>query len=119
MARKAEVIYVGDASSIVRASKEAEAATANAARNISGAHSKIGSSFVASAKSMAKFTAATAAIVGVSEAVKGVASSTIEFDKSMRNVNSIAQLNEKQFGSLEKQVLSLAGKTAQAPKTLA
>jgi TP901 family phage tail tape measure protein len=43
----------------------------------------------------------------------------IDFDKSMRNVNSIAQLPEKQFGKLEDSVLALAGPTAQTPQTLA
>lgn len=64
-------------------------------------------------------TAAKGAAIGVG--VVGVASVKLatDFDKSMRNVNSIAQLPEKQLKSLEGQVLSLAGKTAQAPKTLA
>lgn len=43
----------------------------------------------------------------------------VDFDKSMRNVNSIAQLPEPAFQRLSKQVLSLAGPTAQAPRTLA
>jgi sulfite reductase alpha subunit-like flavoprotein len=38
-----------------------------------------------------------------------------DFDKSMRNVNSIAQLPEPAFNQLQKSVLGLAGKTAQAP----
>lgn len=51
----------------------------------------------------------------------GVASVKLaaDFDKSMRNVNSLAGLPESGLKSLEKRVLSLAGKTAQAPKTLA
>lgn len=43
----------------------------------------------------------------------------IDFDESMRNVNSIAQLPEKNLQKLERQVLAMAGPTAQAPKTLA
>jgi TP901 family phage tail tape measure protein len=43
----------------------------------------------------------------------------LDFDRSMRNVNSIAQLPERQFESLKQKVLDLAGPTAQAPKTLA
>lgn len=43
----------------------------------------------------------------------------IDFDTSMRNVNSIAQLGEKQFKSLSEEVVNLAGPTAQSPKTLA
>jgi TP901 family phage tail tape measure protein len=53
-------------------------------------------------------------------AIGAVAGKTaIDFDKSMRNVNSIAQLPEKGLHRLEKRVLSLAGPTAQAPRTLA
>ena len=43
----------------------------------------------------------------------------VDFDKAMRNVNSIAQLPEKSFERLNKQVLKMAGPVAQAPKTLA
>lgn len=43
----------------------------------------------------------------------------IEFERAMRNVNSIAKLSEKELGRLSKQVLELAGETGQAPKTLA
>jgi TP901 family phage tail tape measure protein len=44
---------------------------------------------------------------------------TFDFEKAMRNVNSIAQLNERQFKALNKSVLALAGPTAQAPQVLA
>jgi len=43
----------------------------------------------------------------------------IDFDKAMRNVNSIAQLPQRQFQRLREDVLALAGPTAQAPQTLA
>lgn len=43
----------------------------------------------------------------------------IEFDKNMRNVNSIAQLPEKQFLKLEERVKALGGPTAQSPRILA
>jgi TP901 family phage tail tape measure protein len=69
--------------------------------------------------STVRFAAATAGIAGLGIAVSKVASATIDFDKGMRNVNSIAQLSEGRLKQLDKQVLSLAGKTAQAPKTLA
>lgn len=63
------------------------------------------------------------AIRGLGLAVGGVTVAAgklaIDFDKSMRNVNSIAQLPERRLQKLEKRVLGLAGKTAQAPKTLA
>jgi TP901 family phage tail tape measure protein len=67
-------------------------------------------------------TAKVAAIGGVAALTAVVAGSVkvaADFDKSMRNVNSIAGLNEKQFRALSKSVLELSGKTAQAPKTLA
>lgn len=48
-----------------------------------------------------------------------VGKQTIQFDRQMRNVNSIAQLSEGRFQALSKQVLALAGPTAQAPATLA
>lgn len=51
--------------------------------------------------------------------IKKAADQVVGFDKAMRNVNSIAQLGEKRFGTLSKSVLSLSGKTAQAPITLA
>jgi TP901 family phage tail tape measure protein len=62
---------------------------------------------------------AAAAFVPLSLAISQAARSTIEFDRSMRNVNSIAQLSEGQFQGLSKSVLELAGPTAQAPRTLA
>jgi len=44
---------------------------------------------------------------------------SIDFEREMRNVNSIAQLPEGSFKSLSNSVLDIAGQTAQAPKTLA
>jgi len=76
-------------------------------------------SLTRSAGGALKATAALAGIGGAAVALKAVTQQTVGFDKSMRNVNSIAQLNERQFGKLEKSVLGLAGKTAQAPITLA
>jgi TP901 family phage tail tape measure protein len=54
-------------------------------------------------------------------ALTGIAAGAfaIDFDRAMRNVNSIAQLPEPQLRALEHQVLGLAGPTAQAPKVLA
>lgn len=42
-----------------------------------------------------------------------------DFDNSMRRVNSIAQLPEKQLAKLGDRVRALSGRTAQAPETLA
>ncbi len=63
--------------------------------------------------------AGTAAAAGLT--IAGVASVklAVDFDRSMRNVNSIAKLSEKQFKTLSAEVLKLAGPTGQAPKTLA
>lgn len=58
----------------------------------------------------------TAPILGV-VAISG--KFAYDFDRNMRNVNSIAQLPERQFKSLKQSVLDLAGPTAQAPNTLA
>ena len=54
-------------------------------------------------------------VLGVGQAARA----TIEFDKSMRNVNSIAQMGEKRLRALNKAVLDLSKETAQAPNTLA
>jgi TP901 family phage tail tape measure protein len=48
-----------------------------------------------------------------------IAKETIGFDRAMRNVNSIAQLSEKGLQGVNTQIRALAGKTAQAPITLA
>lgn len=66
--------------------------------------------------------AKTGAAVGVAALgialVKSIQTAS-QFDSAMRNVNSIAGLSEAQFKGLSKAVLSLSGKTAQAPITLA
>ena len=58
----------------------------------------------------------TLPVVGVGVAAGAMA---IDFEHEMHNVNSIAQLPQKQFERLNQQVLDLAGPVAQAPKTLA
>ncbi len=60
-------------------------------------------------------TGALVAVGGLAYAVKGA----VDFERSMRNVNSIAHLSEGQFKNLGKQVLSLGKSTGQAPKVLA
>ena len=53
-------------------------------------------------------------------AVFGIAmKSAIDFDRAMRNVNSITKLSEQQFKALEKQVLALSKTSGQSPKVLA
>lgn len=61
-------------------------------------------------------SALTYPIIG---AAAGAGYLAINFDKAMRNVNSIAQLPERQLQKLQRDVLALAGPTAQAPQTLA
>lgn len=58
----------------------------------------------------------TAPILGVA-AISG--KFALDFDRNMRNVNSIAQLPQRQFERLKQSVLDLAGPTAQTPNTLA
>lgn len=60
-----------------------------------------------------KYGALAAGVAGAASAKMAV-----DFDRSMRNVNSIAQLPEKQLDRLGDQVTDLAGKTAQAPLTI-
>jgi len=75
----------------------------------------------ASSSKVAGFAKAGLAGAAVAIGAIGVKSVTMaaDFEKSMRNVNSIAQLPEAQFKALNDQVLDLAGETAQAPTTLA
>lgn len=80
---------------------------------------KVDRSLAGSTKSWAKFAAKGAAVAGAGLALRKVVTATVDFDRAMRNVNSIAQLNEKQFRKLEDSVLSLVGPTNQAPKVLA
>lgn len=57
------------------------------------------------------------ASIGIAAAAAG--REMVGFDRSMRNVNSIAGLSEGQFKKLRKSVTQLAGTTAQGPTTLA
>lgn len=67
----------------------------------------------------AKTAAAAATIAFGAIGLKKAADEIVGFDRAMRNVNSIAQASERDFGRLSDSVLSLAGRTAQAPVTLA
>lgn len=63
-----------------------------------------------------------AGTVGIAAFVAGLyegAKATIQFDRAMANVNSIAQLTPAKLAAISKQVLLLGGKTAQQPLTLA
>jgi TP901 family phage tail tape measure protein len=66
------------------------------------------------------------AAIGAGAGLATLAAATIyaaktagDFEKQMRNVNSIAKLSEAGYHKLSQGVLSLAGETAQAPKVLA
>jgi TP901 family phage tail tape measure protein len=89
------------------------------AMGLKGANAMAG--FAAKAKSLKSFGSSmtrsvTLPVIGLAFAAGRV---DVAFDKAMRNVNSIAQLPEKQFARLEDQVTNLAGKTAQSPQVLA
>lgn len=117
--RKIEVVIAGDAKSLSRAFGKGGQDAKQFGQVVGSVSGRVSKSFAGMAASAAKFAAVSAGFYGVARAVSGVANATVDFDKAMRNVNSIAQLSEKRLGTLEKQVLKLAGKTAQAPQTLA
>lgn len=136
MADRVRVEITGDSSSLVSASARAERAIrgvgnetraqTRAATAFNGAATRqakttglMGSQAAMAAKSWAKYAASAAAAMAAGAAIRKIAQDTLDFDAAMRNVNSIAQLNEKAFKRLEDRVLNLAGPTAQAPKTLA
>lgn len=107
----------------------AEAKSANAAIAETGAAAKTAGAQSASASARIAKTATSLKTVGtglskyVTLPLLGVAAVSgkmaLDFDRNMRNVNSIAQLPEKRFDALKQKVLDLAGPTAQAPNTLA
>ena len=102
MARKIEIEVTGDTRNLERALKSSQ---------------KSASDFERGMKKASK-----GALIGLAALGVGAAASlkwTIEFDKSMRNVNSIAKLSEEQFKDLSQSVLDLAGETGQAPAVLA
>jgi TP901 family phage tail tape measure protein len=101
--------------------KEGETAVNTANKNIARSSTGIRRSLsqqIASmrsiGRSMTRFV--TLPILGVA-AISG--KFALDFDRNMRNVNSIAQLPERQFKRLKQSVLDLAGPTAQTPNTLA
>lgn len=90
-----------------------ERSTARAAKTVGASWLAAGARSEAAARKL-KAPALATALVGAAAGKMAV-----DFDREMRNVNSIAQLPERQLKRLEGQVLNLAGPTAQAPKTLA
>ena len=104
--QKLTVVVAGDASGLKRAFASAEGAAGGFERRMGTLQKNAARSFLA---------IGAAAGVGFG----AIAKQTVDFDRSMRNVNSLAQLGERRFKTLQNSVLNLAGKTAQAPKTLA
>lgn len=97
------VVFLGDAASAVRSVSTLE-----------GRMGSLGGTAARTGKLLA-------GAVGVS-LIGGMAKATqlaIGFDRSMRNVNSIAKVNEATFARLEKRVLALSKATGQGPKVLA
>lgn len=97
------VIFLGDASSAIRSVSTLE-----------GRMGSLGGTAARTGKILA-------GAIGIS-LVGGLAKATslaIGFDRSMRNVNSIAKVNEASFQRLEKRVLALSKATGQGPKVLA
>lgn len=76
--RKAEVIYVGDASSVVRASREAEAAAGKASSGITKSHNGIAGSFAGMARRAAGAAVAVAAAYASIEGAKKATEATEE-----------------------------------------
>jgi len=70
---------------------------------------------VGAAGASARATAGFAGAFGIAGAIR----QTVQFDKAMRNVNSLAGLGEKRFQALSKEVRQLGGRTAQMPAVLA
>jgi len=83
-------------------------------RQTSGVGRSVGSTI---GKGLAVGLGASVAAAGAG--LLSAAKLAIDFDKSMRNVNSIAKLNERQFQNLNKRVLDLGKTAGVAPKTLA
>src|SRR5215468_9238270 len=87
--------------------------SAQAVRSVSRLESSFGS--LGKAAKLASGAIAVGFVGSLALATKAA----VDFDRSMRNVNSIAKLSEAQFQALEKRVLALAGPTGQSPKVLA
>lgn len=95
------------------AAASAAATTSRSTRTLAQKWTGAGTALTAAGKKTRGLSLGLAAVGAVAGKL------AVDFDKSMRNVNSIAQLPEPAFKRLQKQVLGLAGPTAQGPKTLA
>ena len=111
--RTLQVVLRGDKTNLTRTLHTAAADVKGFQRDVDGTTSRAGSG----AKLMgAAFLAAGAAVaLGLGYGVAKAA----EFDRSMRNVNSITGLSEGAFASMEKQVISMSTRLPQSAKELA
>jgi TP901 family phage tail tape measure protein len=115
--RVLEVHLTGDSVALERAFGRAEKAGAAAATSLEAAGMRMqqaGAKMTSTGRTLTRSVSLPIAAVGAASA-----KFAIDFEKSMRNVNSIAGLPEKKFQRLNKEVLAMAGPTAQAPRTLA
>ncbi len=114
MSQAVEIIFRGNAAGAVAASRQTQAAISGLDRPLRGMTGTF-SRF----SGLMRTVLGTAGLVGVGAGLVKAGQAAVGFDRGMRNVNSIAQLSEGQLKALEKQVLALAGPTAQAPEALA
>jgi TP901 family phage tail tape measure protein len=103
MARRIEIEVVGNSRSFESALGRASSSSSK----FGGALKKL------------SLAAGAAAGVGVAAGLGFAVKAAIDFDREMRNVNSIARLSEKEFQNVSKAVRGMAGETGQAPKVLA
>lgn len=82
------------------------------ARSVESANARV-------AKSGAAFTALKASVLVAAGALAYSADQAVKFDSSMRNVNSLLQVNEVQFKNMEKAVLSMSKTVPQSADQLA
>lgn len=75
--------------------------------SVTGKLGRLGSAFASVAKIAAGFVVAQV-FLSITRAIGGAIKAASDFQTQMRNVNSIAQLGETQFGALNDQVLELA-----------
>lgn len=120
IARSNEVTnaYRRQGAAAIRAAEQQQKAAAAMSRAARGGGRGIGVGAAALAGRGARNTTA----VGLAAAGFGafeIGKQTIQFDRDMRNVNSIAQLSEKRLRKLGASVRDLGGKTAQSPHRLA
>lgn len=107
-----------------RASRAA-AAEASRASRVRSAVGRGASTVIGGAAAVGSTVRNAAATAGVGVGLAGLAGigvaikETVGFDRALRNVNSIAQLSEKHLQGVGTAIRTLAGKTAQAPRTLA